>query len=464
MRKLLYLSILILLWSCGSEDDKGLDSADERRQAAIDDLQDKLMAAEHGWVLNYQPVPGSGVYYILLDFDEDEVRIQSDVADMEGRLFDQTIPYRVDVQLAVQLTFETYAVFHYLFEQDQSTFGAEFEFFYLDEQDGNIRLYSKSDGLTEITIATLVPAAANADQAFSREEAGNFDSFDLYNQPFGDQVIQQLYLSTDDVSVFWTIDLTKRIIRVDGAAPGQDSKMITAASWVDIDQEIPYSFLDGKMVLANPIVFNLGGKSYSISEIALDSYTEDGTVYCSSEAQNAPSYTASVAGVGAAELKHSLFDAGGLNFTTEADIPYSVNVFFVGDSTGQSLTADDRIIGQTYPDATGFIFNYGRDSVEIAYSVGISFIDENNVGQTHLRGFDATVVEGNFIKITLNDTFHYTNAAEVEAIDEQNLRDVTDEIFSQGEIYIANWPIQDGLVIFRLFNPCNGYEVVLVKP
>ncbi|MCV9386328.1 DUF4302 domain-containing protein [Reichenbachiella ulvae] len=464
MRIGLYIALLAgLAFGCTQEYEPKLAPADERREAAINDLKDKLMAPEHGWMLDYRPVPEAGTYYILMDFDENEVRIQSDVANEEGSLFDQTIPYRVDVQLDIQLTLETYAVFHYLFEQDQSTFGAEFEFFYLDEVDGNLRLYSKTDPADETTIITLVPAPANAADAFSREEADAFDSYRFYSQPFGDQIIQQLYLANDDVSIYWEVDLVKRFITLDGAAQGSDLTAITAANWVDINLTTGFSFLDGDMVLESPIAFEYGGKNFSISRVSLDSYSETGEVYCDAETRLSPVYSTSIAGLGAGELRHSLFQSGGLLFTAQPDIPYSVNVFFVGDSTGLSLTSEDLIIGSTYPEATGFIFNYGRDSAEIDYSVGISFSDDNDVNQTHLRGFETVAVQGNYIQVLLNEEFNYTNAADVDASDEQNLRTVTDEIFEGGQFYISEWPVQEGLVIFRVFNPCNGYEFALVQ-
>lgn len=467
MRKSLrYLSMLgwLVILGCTGDDGAKLDSADTRREEAISDLKEKLMAPEHGWVLHYQPVPDAGAYYILLDFDEDEVRIQSDVSADGGTLLDQTIPYRVDVQLAVQLTFETYAVFHYLFEQDQSTFGAEFEFFYLDEQDGSLLLYSKSDAVGETTVITLEPAAANAADALSREASGNMEAYELYNQPFGTQTLQQLYLTGEDVSLYWEIDLVKRIISVDGAALGVESRTITSASWVAIDQTVAYTFANEGLVLSEPITFTLGGKNYNIDQIKLENYSESGDLYCASDMRAAPVYSASIPDVGAVELRHTLFNSGGLTFEPEPDSPYSINAFYAGDSTGLSLTGEDLTIGQLYPEANWILFDYGLDSAEIDYAFGIIFEDENGVEQTHYRGYETATVAGNYIHVILNEEFHYSNPTEVDATDEQNLRTLTDELFGGGEVYISLWPIQEGLVIYRLFNPCNGYEFALVKP
>ncbi len=451
--------------SC-QEEGNDLSTVDERVSIALNDLREKLTAPEHGWVLNYQPVNGSGSYYILLNFEDEVVRIQSDVPYDEGYLYDQTIPYGLDAQVQLQLTFETYAVFHYLFEQEQSTFGGEFEFYFSEELDnGNLIFRSKTDE----TIIQLIPAAENAANALSREEAENMQSFALYNQPFGTQVLQQLYLSNDNVSVFWEVDLLQRIILPDFAVVGNTNEEIAISTEQVLLNENPigFTYLDGSMVLFSPLEFNLGGKQYSISEIGFNDLTNDGITYCSSDMRISPIYSTTVNGLGDGDLRHTLFHSSGLGFVEEKEIPYSVNVFFVGDSTGISMTAEDEVIGLNYPDATGFIFHFGltesEDTTDPAYALGINYEDENGIGQTDLRGYDAVTLEGNYLQVTLNEEFYYSKDSPTSE-DEDRIRAVTDEVIGSGQLYITEWPIRDDLVIFRLFNPCNGNEFILVQP
>jgi|GEM_PF-6785326 len=49
-----------------------------------------------------------------------------------------------------------------------------------------------------------------------------------------------------------------------------------------------------------------------------------------------------------------------------------------------------------------------------------------------------------------------------DANDEQNLTNITDEIFEGGTLYVYELP-QDELKVFRLYNPCNQYEMFLVQ-
>jgi hypothetical protein len=58
------------------------------------------------------------------------------------------------------------------------------------------------------------------------------------------------------------------------------------------------------------------------------------------------------------------------------------------------------------------------------------------------------------------DQYYYS--ATPPAGTEQDLKDITDEIFAGGEFYAFDEPIE-GLKLFRLFNACNNYEFFLVQ-
>ena len=162
MKRLLYiLPIVFLLLSC-KENDGDIDSVEDRIKKAINDLTGELTTPSNGWKVLYQPTSTSGSFLMILDFDEDgEVRIRTDVAANDGEFLDQTINYRVDNSLKLELIFETYGIFHYLFELDQTTFGAEFEFYYEEKADNNLVFTSKTDGGGFPTVLTFEPASAN---------------------------------------------------------------------------------------------------------------------------------------------------------------------------------------------------------------------------------------------------------------------------------------------------------------
>ena len=116
---------------------------------------------------------------MLLTFDEEgAVRIKSDLANNSGEFFDQTLPYRIDSNLGMELVFETFGVFHYLFEIDANTFGAEFEFVYKGKEGGNLIFESKTDEINP-TVLTFEPASANDENLLSRQLSENIEAFAL---------------------------------------------------------------------------------------------------------------------------------------------------------------------------------------------------------------------------------------------------------------------------------------------
>jgi hypothetical protein len=122
MRKLFLIPIIILLISACDDDINVFDkTADERANESIQNLKNELIAPDNGWRVLYTPSSDAGSYYVLMDFNEDNsVRIQTDFGEENGRFFDDTLTYRIDNSLNVELIFETYSFFSYLYSGDLS--------------------------------------------------------------------------------------------------------------------------------------------------------------------------------------------------------------------------------------------------------------------------------------------------------------------------------------------------------
>lgn len=454
--------LFLILVSC-NDDGEDLPSFDERVSEAKESLQNELTAPANGWRLDYQPTPNSGFFYILMDFDENgQVTIQSDLADNDGEFFEQTIPYRIDNALDLELIIETYGLFHYLFEQNQSSFGAEFEFIFNGKSGNDLIFESKSD-FANRTRLTFTPADVNAESLLSREVAENLDAFGVLRPQLfgGEPAIQQLILQNDNISVFWSIDLFSRVIEVDLAGAGTAvDEIVTNADNVTINHTTGYILFDDKIVLTAPFTFTLRGTQYTIEELELTDFSMDGPSLCSLNMINTPVYQANIAGVGPVTVLRSQFDSRGMDFQPMTDRAYSVNVIFVFDDNATSL-AQQGSIADKFPDATGFIFNYGLDSEdEPAFAAGLVITDEQNNSRTYLREFEPAMTVENRIQVTFTEDFYYSETPEANT--EQDLREITNEIFGNGEMFIYDLPA-DGLTVFRLFNPCNGYELFLVQ-
>ncbi|MEM7163644.1 MAG: DUF4302 domain-containing protein [Bacteroidota bacterium] len=468
MIKRIFIGLMsLVLFSCTQDDAGNVPSVDERFETAVNELKEKLMEPSNGWLLNYSPTPTSGSYLILLDFSEDVVRIQSDLPGDDGYFYDQTIPYRIDAQLDLELIFETYAVFHFLFEQNQSTFGGEFEFLFLEDVQGTLLFQSKSDFTNDVTTVSFLEASSESDAAFSPEIPENMQAFDsLSSLLFSNDIFQQVYLEGLNVSVFWELDQVARTIKLDLIGQGASADEIVANdNYQRFDDLIGYTFANGQMILDDPFTFNLEGASGTFSAFEAENFAINGEDLCG--IGSSAVYSGTATDLGSVVITRTFFQSGGFDFI-ERDQSYSVNIIGVIDQGG-SLTREDAVIGQNYPDAEAFVFNFGvsadENENEPTYGAGIVFSDEDNISQQHMRGFDMTTVQGNTLEITLNDDFFYNRQQADTLVSETALRTVTDEIFSGGTFYVTliDEDIED-LVLYKLRNPCTGYEIALLEP
>lgn len=463
MKKLpLLLAICAILYSCTNETED-IASPEIRVATAINNFRSKLTAPANGWRVEYQPTPESGIFLLLMDFNENgEVQIQSDVPDNSGEFSSQTTTYRIDNALGLELIFENYNVLHYLFELDQSQFGAEFEFYFAEEIGEDLVLLSKSDG-PDPTVFTLTPAGANDSALLSPAEAENFLEFQGQSPIIfgGEPPVQQLYFPSKDLSVFWGVDVVRRIIIADFAGTGNSLEDIEInGSITNINASSGYGFTSGKLVLQTPISFNHSGFEYIISEISLEAFSIDGNSLCDINPVPTPVYDGSVAGIGNVIITKSLINSTGFEFTPYAQFPYAVNSLFVFDAEARSLY-EEGSIAVHFPNASAFVFNYGYESItEPENAVGFYVTDDNGGFDTYLRLFTVTESIGNKLTLTLTDSVYYSMP--ITPTQRDGILAITNEIFEGNSIYASELPV-DGAQVFRLFNPCNSYEFFLVK-
>jgi hypothetical protein len=461
---LLYISALLILFfqACTKEKEAFLPSVEERVTAAVNNLRDELTAPANGWRLEYQPTDASGIFYMLLEFDEDEVHIQSDVADNNGEFFEHTIPWRVDNALGLELIYETYGVFHYLFELDAATFGAEFEWAYIEKEGENLVFRSVSDLNFVPSTITLTPAAPNDDSKFSRDIATNLNEFVSVGPKALEVQIpkQQIILEDAGISVYWSLDATKRVITSILAATGNNFEDPNLQAVV-LSHQSGYILQNGNLELLVPLQFVLDGRSYSIDAINFSEFTNTGPNYCTFSPDNGPLYTGQIAGLGSVSMISSLFDLEGTAFQPIPDFPYSVNSFFIFDESGGSLADEGGIITEKFPGATGFLFYYGFESdTQPSYAVG--FIIEDGLGNSEiiLREFEPVTTVGNMIQVNLNNNYYFSGTQGPD--DQANLEEITNLLFEGSDMYASDFPVE-GLIVFKLFNPCNQHEIFLVQ-
>ncbi len=460
-----HISIIFLILffqACTEEKEAMLPSVEERVTEAVTNLRTELTAPANGWRLEYQPTSASGIFYMILKFDEDEVHIQSDVADNSGEFFDHTIPWRVDNALGLELIYETYGVFHYLFELDGATFGAEFEWTFVNKVGEDLVFRSISDlNFTPSTI-TLTPAAPNDDNKFSRDIAANLNEFVSIGPKALEVQIpkQQIILEDADISVYWSLDATKRVITSILAGTGSNFED-PGFEAVILNHQSGYILQNGNLELMVPLQFALAGRAYTIEAINFSEFTNTGPNLCTLSPDNGPLYSGQIGGIGSVSMISSLFDLEGTAFLPIVEFPYSVNSLFIFDESGNSLSDEGGIIAEYFPEATGFLFYYGFES-ETQPSNAVGFILEDELGNSEiiLREFEPTETIGNMVKVILNNNYYFSSTPGPD--DQANLEEITNLLFEGGDMYASDFPVE-GLNVFKLFNPCNQHEIFLVQ-
>ncbi|MBQ4821825.1 DUF4302 domain-containing protein [Aquimarina sp. MMG016] len=144
--------LAIGLVACSNDDVEPLfdTDVDTRVNTLLDGYRKTLVESEFGWKTRYQPEGTIGAYNIYLKFNEDNsVEITSDLL---GGINDYETSYRVGIAQFPELVFENYSTFHFLFESNGFSLGAEFEFIFEEVTDDTITFRSKTDSGDKSTI------------------------------------------------------------------------------------------------------------------------------------------------------------------------------------------------------------------------------------------------------------------------------------------------------------------------
>ena len=460
MRNLILFCLSTWLFvSCGFDDGPELPSVEEREAEAIADLKDLLTAPSEGWRIDYRPTNGTGSFFILLDFREDDfVRIQSDVAANDGQFRDQTIPYRIDNAQGLELILETYAVFHYLFELEQASFGGEFEFIFVEEEGNNLVFASKTDAvLGENTVLRFEPASSSDEnlislESFDRLGKGIFQSENLAG--VGNFATYNIYLENNNHTISSTLNLDRRTIKFHGIAQGQtQSQIITNNFGTAINREVTFGILNDRITLDQSQSVSFDGSNYTISEIPLDNFNQFADSFCVGQTDSLASFNSDGApSLGDVTITSSLFQTHS-SFQPGPDVFFSVNYIFLYDDEDISIRES---IESVFPDVQAFQWYYGLElgPDSLLNAVGFVTVDEFNNAEFFLRQFDV-VQNGNQVIMTFTgENFITEDNPTMEQIN--GLEQLTDEIFSGGEVFILEVSTINDL--FEFYNPCNKYK------
>jgi hypothetical protein len=341
MKRLVYILwvIVFALTACNQSEVKPLfdKSADERTAEAIANLKAELTAPANGFKLKYKPNDEAGSFYVFLNFDEDNgVRIRTDLAAEDGRFFDETITYRIDSSLGLELIMESYCFFSYLYDLDQATFGAEYEFNYVSKTPDNALVFvSKTDPIEPKTRLVLEQAtAADLDAHWAKAVSANLSTMakdlNVYFAPY------KITYDAKDLILYMNMDDVRRTLSIWSA-----SRKSNPASTAMVNFETSYMLDGDSIVFDTRLAGTYLGTNISLRSIKLNNFSTTTATICT-DPTTLHSYTGVTSAGDAVKFESTLSDPAGGQFLAAGNF-FSAplgNINLNGEQAYQQLIDD----------------------------------------------------------------------------------------------------------------------------
>ncbi|MGD1891192.1 MAG: DUF4302 domain-containing protein [Cyclobacteriaceae bacterium] len=444
MKRIFGVVLLVgVLLACREDEPIFSKSADERAQEAITDLNSRLVAPSEGWLLRYRPENESGTYNVLLNFQEDgEVNIQTDFGVNDGEFYDQTITYRVDNSLGLELILENYSFFSFLFEQEDATFLAEYEFDYVNETpDGDLVFRSKTDPSSPTNLVFQL-ASADDINLLGRELSTDLSTFlDRQNVPTLFASTYRLDYQNQDLTFYLNFDDFRRTISFNFVSPDGSS------GGREINFTSPYIIQGNEIVLDNPLSGSYYGQQVELSSIRFGSLSDITLTTCDS-AFTAKQYSASI-NTAPAVLENTLFAPNGANVLEQVDFYFCLNnnIFQSGRSIGGQVDTDVE-------GSLAMLLYYDESVNDPFYALGFFIVNESGTITRVLREFTPTV-DGNQLQLAYDTDF--TLLQDTTGVYNGENIDKYLNMFAEGEgVYL--YKIDDAT--YEMYNSCNETSFV----
>lgn len=450
MKSTIYLALVLLtlLSSCEDEDINLFEkSADERAADAIATLKQDLVAPPNGWLVRYKPQEGAGSYYVLLDFNEDnKLIIKSDLGAEDGEYFRDTISYRVDNSMGLELIFENYSFFSFLFEQDQATFGAEYEFDFVNKTSDNALVFRSKTDLGVPDIILFEEASATDESLLGIELAANLNilSNDL------DKFTSSLRLSynTKDLVLYISLDEFRRTITITSA-----SLKSNTASTQAVGFSTGYLIQGGSIIFEEPFQGTVLGNAITIESLQMSTIGDASINVCANPIP-VHTYSGTTSAGDPIVLETSLVDVSGKMFAQQSDFYFSPLVYIFNNGTSMS-----EQIAQDVAGAIEMHMYYGYDigGGELLY--GIGFVIQNLDGSVTfaLREFTPVLNDNNLVFNFAPGISKFGN--QNPDADLNNINIYLNALSDGDDTYV--FQLNDGL--YEFYNPCTGWSFVFIN-
>jgi hypothetical protein len=446
-RILILLCSITLAISCKDDINIFDKSADERAAAAIADLKSSLVAPSNGWRLKYRPEATSGSFYMLLKFNDDNtVNIKSDLGSNDGEFYDQNVTYRIDNSLGLELIIENYSFFSFLFEQNQASFGAEFEFIYVNKTPDNALVFRSKTDRDVPTILTFVEAGSTDESYLGIDVSKNLNIMASDISRFSSAY--KMVYTNKDLILYLSLDTFTRTLEI-----GTASKKSNTASTKLIEFSTPYVIRGDSISFDQAFKSTVLGNVISLKGIKLNNLTDTELNVCTN-----PIPVHAYAGVTSAgdpvSFETTLVDETGKTFSTVSDF-YSSPVGYVFDngvSQGEQIVND--IAGAA---AIQLYYNFQLNDGSVLFAIG--FVTANADGSTSfiLKEFTPVLNENNIV-FNFSPGFSIFGNSTPDA-DLTKIEAYLDTLAEGDHTYVFKYTDD----IYEFFNPCNGWSFVFVN-
>lgn len=437
---------MIGITSCDNTDDVAIfeKTADERVAEAIAALKDDLVDADNGWIVKYRPEAASGSFYLLMKFNEDNtVNIKTDLGSNDGEFFEQTVTYRIDNSLGLELIIESYSFFSFLFEQDNASFFAEYEFNFVNRtSDGALVFNSKTDPGTA-TILLFEEASSTDEALLGTNLSTNLnilaDDFKKFSSTL------KLTYENKDLELYMVLDNLKRTVNITTAARKSNS-----GSRQNINFNSPYFLKGDSLVFDSRLTGNILGSTINLKGMKLSSLSEN-TINICDDPITLHAYDGITSANDVISLETTLLDASGPDFTQASDYFNSGAIFMNGVQMDAQIAEDLTGYGgmQLY-------YNYDIGGNELFYALGFYLINANGEVTFALREFTPTLDGNNLIVDFAPEISIFGDPNPDANVDNGNqyLEALTDG----GTTYV----FKISQTVYELYNPCTGWSGVFI--
>jgi hypothetical protein len=447
MKKCLYICglIIIVLTSCKDDEVAIFDkTADERVAEAISNLKQELIAPANGWRIKYRPEAESGSYYILMDFNDDNtVTIKSDLGYNDGEFFEQTVTYRIDNSLGLELIIESYSFFSFLFEQGQATFLAEYEFNFVNKTPDNALVFNSKTDPGVATILLFEEAGTNDIDLLATKLSTDLNTmsedFLKWSSSF------KLTYQDKNLAFYIVLDNFRRIISFNSASLKTNTSTTESVSFSS-----PYILKGDSIVFDSPFTGTVLNNNVAIKGIRFTTLSE-GSVNICTDPITTHLYQGTTSANDIIALETTLSDASGSNFAQASDFYFSPLQYISNNGVSAA--------GQIVQDLTGagsmqLYYDFDIGSGTPFYAIGFYLQNSNGTATFALREFTPTLTDNNIV-FNFEPDISIFGDPNPDA-DTTNVNIYLNALTDGGNTYV--FELQDN--IYEFYNPCTNWSVL----